>query len=493
MKVLLNEEIELSISSDETILQAALNQGVNFPHLCRVGGCGRCKCRLLQGEVKKLTETGYLLNEKEIKEGFVLACQTVPQSNLKIEANLIVNNKNANPREFAAETELPLVAREKARLWDYLKFWFFHLFGVASIITLLMGGAYISFGTILIIALLTIGDFLSGEDTKTPLYKRKIFLTASLYTSLPILSMLVFVSVWRVSQGDPLGFGAYLESIFHFNFIAAKLETTAIHHVSAFILSFLMTGLLGTVPAHELVHRTWDSKAIIIGRWLLSFSFDTGFSIEHVYGHHRYVSTNLDPATAPRGRNVYAHVIISTIKGNISAFKIEAQRLKKKDQALFSYHNIYLRGQLMSLLLVVISYIIGGYVGALYFIAIGIFGKFLLEVVNYMEHYGMVRIPKLPVQPRHSWNTNSKLTSWSMFNLSRHSHHHAQGEVPFEDLLPLPDAPIMIGGYLSTIILTLFPPLWFKLMKPKLKDWDENFASKEERELLKLNNLGIQD
>ena len=107
----------------------------------------------------------------------------------------------------------------------------------------------------------------------------------------------------------------------------------------------------------------------------------------------------------------------------------------------------------------------------------------MLEIVNYMEHYGMVRNPATPVQPRHSWNTNRRISSWAMFNLTRHSHHHAQGEVPYQDLRPFPDAPMMIGGYLTTILVAMIPPLWHHLMTPKVLAWDRDFASEEERQL----------
>jgi alkane 1-monooxygenase len=100
-----------------------------------------------------------------------------------------------------------------------------------------------------------------------------------------------------------------------------------------------------------------------------------------------------------------------------------------------------------------------------------------------MEHYGMVRDPATPVHPRHSWNTNRRISSWSMFNLTRHSHHHAEGEVPFQKLRPIPNAPMMIGGYLTTIVVALVPPLWHAIMTPKVLAWDRDFASPREREL----------
>jgi alkane 1-monooxygenase len=265
--------------------------------------------------------------------------------------------------------------------------------------------------------------------------------------------------------------------------LAARDATAFGHHVSAWILTGLMIGMAGTIPAHELTHRTWDPVSLFVGRWLLAFSFDTSFAIEHVYGHHRYVSTREDPATAPRGRNVYFHVLASTVRGNVSAWTIEADRLAKKRLALFSFRNAFIRGHAMSALLVVAAYAMGGWRGALFFVACGLWGKALLEIVNYMEHYGIVRNPATPVQPRHSWNTNRRISSWSMFYLTRHSHHHAQGEVAYQDLRPYPNAPMMINGYLTTLVIAMIPPLWHALMTPKVLAWDRDFATPEEREL----------
>jgi alkane 1-monooxygenase len=70
-----------------------------------------------------------------------------------------------------------------------------------------------------------------------------------------------------------------------------------------------------------------------------------------------------------------------------------------------------------------------------------------------------------------------------MFNLTRHSHHHAQGEVPYQDLKPFPEAPMMINGYLTTLIVALIPPLWHRLMTPKVLAWDRDYATAEERQM----------
>jgi alkane 1-monooxygenase len=142
----------------------------------------------------------------------------------------------------------------------------------------------------------------------------------------------------------------------------------------------------------------------------------------------------------------------------------------------------------MSALLVLAAYGLGGVTALAFFIACGVWGKSLLEIVNYMEHYGMVRNPATPVQPRHSWNTNRRISSWTMFNLTRHSHHHAQGEVPYHELKPYPDAPMMVNGYLTTIIVAMIPPLWHHLMTPKVLAWDRDYATAEELALSAIAN-----
>ncbi|MDR8015948.1 alkane 1-monooxygenase [Ectopseudomonas guguanensis] len=365
----------------------------------------------------------------------------------------------------------------------YLKYFLFHAIGLFAVLALLAGGAYTTGGLLTVLAIYLLGDAVCGDDTSTPRFKHPWILTVQLWLALPLLALIVFTAVWTVSGGDPLGFGAWASALSGYDVLAAREATAFGHHVAAVILTGLMIGMIGTITAHELTHRTWDPVSMLIGRWLLAFSFDTSFAIEHVYGHHRYVSTREDPATAPRGRNVYFHILASTLKGNLSAWQIEKKRLQRKGHALFGWRNALLRGHLMSALLVLAAWAMGGVLAALFFVACALWGKALLEIVNYMEHYGMVRNPATPVQPRHSWNSNRRISSWTMFNLTRHSHHHAQGEVPYQDLQPFAEAPMMIGGYLTTIIVAMIPPLWHRLMTPKVLAWDRDYATAEEREL----------
>lgn len=125
----------------------------------------------------------------------------------------------------------------------------------------------------------------------------------------------------------------------------------------------------------------------------------------------------------------------------------------------------------------------GGILGLIVFLAQAAVSKVVLEIVNYMEHYGLVRVPGQRVMPRHSWNTNKWMSSLVLYSLTRHSAHHERGTRPFYELNPYPDAPTMPFGYLTTILITLVPPLWKKIMDPRLADWDDHFATTEERQL----------
>ena len=366
---------------------------------------------------------------------------------------------------------------------NYLKFFLFHAIGLGSALCFILGAEWMTYGFLILFFGYIFVDATLGDDISVPTYKHPGVLTWQLWMALPLLAFICFACVWQVSSGDPLGFGALVQQLTGYDMFAAREATTTLQYTFGVLMCGLMIGMVGTITGHELTHRTWDPVSMFVGRWLLAFSFDSNFSIEHVYGHHRYVSTVNDPATAPRGRNVYAHILISILRGNASAWNIEKERLRKKRQPLISWHNVAIRGYLMSVLLLAAAYAMGGWIALAYFAACALWGKSLLEIVNYMEHYGMVRNPETPVQPRHSWNSNKRLSSWTMFNLTRHSHHHAQGEVPYHELRPYEDAPMMLNGYLATIAVALIPPLWHKLMVPKVLEWDEKYATAEERKL----------
>jgi alkane 1-monooxygenase len=231
-------------------------------------------------------------------------------------------------------------------------------------------------------------------------------------------------------------------------------------------------GVLGINVAHELGHRHKAYERILAKLLLLS-SLYMHFYIEHNKGHHRWVSTDHDPASARRGESLYAFWVRSTVMGWFSAWRIEAARLRKAGKPRWNpLHNEMLRFQLIQLAVVVAVYFIFGPLAMGCFVAAALFGALLLETVNYIEHYGLRR-HKLEgaatdayerTLPVHSWNSNHALGRVFLFELTRHSDHHYMPQRPYQILRHHDDAPQMPFGYPAMMVLALVPPLWFWIM-----------------------------
>ena len=131
----------------------------------------------------------------------------------------------------------------------------------------------------------------------------------------------------------------------------------------------------------------------------------------------------------------------------------------------------------MSAFWCVLFYVLGGVLGLVLFLGQALVAKFILEVVNYMEHYGLTRKPGQAVGPEHSWNTNSTMSTMVLFSLTRHSAHHEKPRVKFWKLNPYANAPEMPQGYLTTLLICLVPPLWYRTINPKLNEWEKKYAA----------------
>lgn len=328
----------------------------------------------------------------------------------------------------------------------------------------------------------------SKEDVSVDEYDHPWLLNMSLFLGLPVTLWLLFCFAWVLgSPGtDLFSFGQFVHTTFSYDALAARDAANAWHVLGATLSVGLALGA-SIIISHELTHRTQDYWAMLVGRWLLAAPADATFSVEHVYGHHVYVGTRKDPATARRGESIYAFVVRSIVAGNISGWRIERDRLRKLRYGTFTWRNRIIRGYLMTAMYAAFFYYAAGAPGvALYFCA-ALFGKTTLERINYVEHYGLVRVPGEPVMPRHSWNSNHG--SAAMLNLSRHSHHHHDASVPYQRLQPMKDQPEMPLGYMKMSFLCLVPSLWHRLMVPRLKEWDQRYATPQERELARVANM----
>ena len=325
------------------------------------------------------------------------------------------------------------------------------------------------------------GDLFLGDDRSRPEYAAPKLLNFFLYINLPLLFTILAISVWMSGSLPLPAWGASL--------MAAREETTFIHLVGYVVVLGLMVATAGTNVGHELTHRKRNRFDMFMGNWLLALTWDCSFAIEHVYGHHKYVATSIDPATAKRGQNPYHFILRAIFLNQRNAWIIENSRLVKKGLSPLSIQNRMLIGYARSGILTAAAYLLSGWTGIVVFLLISMGGKVVLEGVNYMEHYGLIREEGTPILPKHSWNTNRRVSSFFLFNLTRHSSHHENTQLEYWELKAYPDAPEMPLGYLSCVYLVLFMPwLYHRIMAPKLKDWDLNFASEGERRLAQEQN-----
>lgn len=229
---------------------------------------------------------------------------------------------------------------------------------------------------------------------------------------------------------------------------------------------------LGLNTAHELGHKH-NRLEQVLARLALAVPAYGHFTVEHGRGHHRWVATPEDHASSRMGESIYRFALRELPGGIRRAWALESERLAAQGRSPWSWHNNMLQSYAVTLLLQ------GGLVAAfswvmLPFLAIhNIVAWWQLTSANYVEHYGLLR-RKLPSgayeapQPHHSWNTNHLVTNLATFHLQRHSDHHAWPSRRYQCLRHFPDLPQLPSGYFGMFPLAYVPPLWFRVMDPRL-------------------------
>jgi fatty-acid desaturase len=346
--------------------------------------------------------------------------------------------------------------------------------GLVFLAGFLVGGDWLSASLIIMLLLATIVEETVPDDRSTPDGVTEYLAFALPLLHLPILIVATVLAAYYISDWTFLG--ATMND--------ARASTNAAQLFGLFVSLGFYYGIAGINIGHELIHRR-NRFSVLAGRWLLSFAIDPGFIVEHIHNHHRYVGTSKDPATAPRGMGFWTFLIRMLIEGNRSAWAIEKQLLERKGEWRFSLSNRIVSGLLMSLVWAATFAAADGARGFAIYLGTALIGKTYLEVTNYIEHYGIVRIPGRPVEPRHSWNSNRSISSWVLFNLPRHSHHHVSPQQRYWELKPLPEAPFLPFGYFTMALCAFVPPLFRHVMSQSLESWDRDYASAEEQALLK--------
>ncbi len=223
--------------------------------------------------------------------------------------------------------------------------------------------------------------------------------------------------------------------------------------------------------AHELGHRN-NSFDIFITRLLLLPCLYMHFTMEHNFGHHKNVATELDPATAKKGQTLY-HFWITSVYGQYkNAWQIQLRLLKNKKSSFVSLENDLLLFMIYQVLYLTTIFTLFGKETLVLAFLVGVISFLFLETINYIEHYGLRRKKTGDkyerVQNIHSWNSDHIMGRIILYELTRHSDHHFRASKKYQVLESLEDSPRLPFGYPMSMLLAFVPPLWFAYMHPIL-------------------------
>ena len=355
------------------------------------------------------------------------------------------------------------------------------LSSVLTILGILSGGLFAWFGVALF-GLYTILDTVTKNihlradfDNDGDSYGLKPFQYGVMYLMLPIfivlqLSLGLKLYEYTSSQTIVIPF----TTIFPY-----EAGTDLLDLVGAILSTGLWAGL-GIIYGHELSHNR--KEGFFVSRLIMALSGASHFTYAHVYNHHLDLGHEDDPATAPRGRNVYAHTWLSHVGQSKYSFDLERQKLKNENRSFLSVSNKWLLGYLYSLPSVFLFVWSGGLIGVAALLVVWSLANFLLEALNFMGHYGLIRESGKPVEHRHSWDNDSVFTSWFFIEIGRQCDHHVRGETYFWELDDV-GGPNYGIGYFSLFVITLIPQLFRKYVRRHLDNWDQKYASVEEKQI----------
>lgn len=234
----------------------------------------------------------------------------------------------------------------------------------------------------------------------------------------------------------------------------------------------IVNGILGFTLAHEFIHR-FNKTSQVAGNLLLLMSNYMHYGIEHVWGHHVYACTPEDPHTARVGETLYAYLPKAIFFTYRNAARIERKRLARSSYKIKLLHDRMLWYALMQCGLMAFIFFALGLSALLFFLFQNLVAILLLHTINYLQHYGLMRKANSPgnyekLDAHHAWNTGRSNKAIDLFHLENHADHHMHPNLPFEQLTKKQGSPEHPAGYSFMLLLSLIPPLWFKIMNKRI-------------------------
>ena len=237
----------------------------------------------------------------------------------------------------------------------------------------------------------------------------------------------------------------------------------------------VITGTVGINYSHELMHQKNKTERTL-GDLLLAMVLYSHFRSEHLLVHHRYVGTPRDPVTARYNEGFHRFFPRVLRQSLTSAFKAEREMLARRDLPWTDLSNPFFRYWALQGAMLLLAVVLGGWAGLALFLWQAWIAVWQLELVNYIEHYGLTRKhlgegKYEHVKPQHSWNAAQKASNWLLINLQRHSDHHYKPDRRFPLLQNYTDAeaPQLPHGYPLMTMAAMVPPVWRRIMNPRVR------------------------
>ena len=351
-----------------------------------------------------------------------------------------------------------------ARLVDALPFWLSLGTVPLALIGMAWGGIWVVFLPLYTWALFALLDALIGlnpanADVETPDEDLFWYKAITLIWP-PVQVAMLLLMVWYVPQAGQL---------------------TWLEKLVLFFGMGVMSGTIGIVYAHELMHQS-DRTERWLADLLLASVLYSHFRSEHLRVHHLYVGTPRDAVTARYGEGFHRFFFRILRECPRSAWRAEAAMLARKGKGPLSRDNPFLRYAALQAGMLGLAFILGGWAGLALFVFQAFVAIWQLELVNYVEHYGLTRQHLGEgryehVLPRHSWNAGHTASNWLLINLQRHSDHHYKPDRRFPLLqnYAADEAPQLPYGYPVMTTLALMPNVWRRVMNPKVRAWRGQF------------------
>lgn len=275
---------------------------------------------------------------------------------------------------------------------------------------------------------------------------------------------------WLLYLNLPVVFGILLFALY----VVTTRSLETFEWVGLIFSVGIVFGVNGINVGHELGHRQ-ASKERFLGKLLLLPSLYMHFYIEHNFGHHLHAATPEDPATARYNQTVYSFWFTSTARQYINAWSIQKRLLKNYNLGFFSLRNDMLWYSMIQFAYLALIFSFSGISGLMLAVGSAVVGFLLLESVNYIEHYGLLRLKKPSgryerVKECHSWNSNHVIGRIVLYELTRHSDHHYKSSKKYQILACHEESPQMPFGYPTSMVMSLIPPLWFAVMNKRIPE-----------------------